>query len=88
MTGGLLHVLEHPLPKLLICVPYFIVSTKQTRKGGERFWKNWALANREKVVKVIRKRAGKEYLFEGSYIISKPLTGYKSKKNADRMFPH
>ena len=86
LAAGLLRVFENPPPQLLICVPYFIVSTKETSKDGGRFWEYWAQINQEKVVKAIRQRVGRDYLFGDSYI-SRPFTAYKSRKNADRLFP-
>lgn len=86
MSQGLLNVFENVPENLLICVPYYIVSTKGLKPEGKLFWETWAREHQKETVEAIRKKTGEEYRF-GDAGLSRPFSPYRTSSFADKMFP-
>ncbi|MBQ3216116.1 MAG: DUF1792 domain-containing protein [Oscillospiraceae bacterium] len=86
LSEALRDVFRNASQDLLVCMPYPMISTRKFLKHGKRFWNGWAIQNQKTIVTEIRQLAGNECVFGDSFV-SRPYTGYKSIKRADKLFP-
>ncbi len=84
LAEALKRVLKSNMHNLLLCVPYPMINTKEFVRG--QFWRGWSLNNQKEVVEFIKAETKIEGYF-GDACISRPFSGYKSSKNAKKMFP-
>lgn len=85
LAESLKNVFENQQDNLLICLPAPMISQKGMKKESARFWKVWAIENNEIVMKEIRKRISNKYIFGDSFI-SRPYSGYKTSRHAEKIF--
>lgn len=71
--------------RLLICIPYPIVSTKRLKKHGKKFWRSWCLSRQSKIVPELHKLIPSNYVFGDSFV-SRPYSGYKSSRYSKKIF--
>lgn len=86
LANALQDVFTNTSKNLLICMPYPMVSTREFKKHGKKFWKYWTIENKERVMTIIREKMKAEYKFGDSFL-SRPVTGYKSSQKAKKLFP-
>ena len=86
LSLALQQVFENKSTQLLICVPYFLKSTRELNDEARRFWRVFALNNQKEIVKLIGKTTQKNYVFGDSYV-SRPFTAYRNNKSAEIVFP-
>lgn len=74
--------------KLLICIPRCMNTTRECNDFARTHWIEWGKRNntQRKIVKLIRKMTGKNYLF-GDSQITRPYIDWKNNSRADRTFP-
>lgn len=83
---ALQEVFANTSKELLICMPYPMVSTRELKKHGKKFWKTWSSAHQEEIMKIVyAQNGGIAYKFGDSFV-SRPVSGYKSTKKAQKLF--
>ncbi len=86
LSQALIDVLDNHSERLLICIPYPLVSGKRLKKRAKDYWKRWLVAdNNEIVTKNIIDKTGSGYLFGDSFV-SRPFTAYRSIKYSEKIF--
>lgn len=88
MAKRLADVLASKDPNLLICLPYALNNIWGRTQDSRNFWYYWSERNdqRKQITDLIRSYHGTEKIF-GDTQISRPYIAWKTKKNADIMFP-
>lgn len=81
-------VLASKDPNLLICIPYALNNIWGRTQDSRNFWYYWGERNdqRKRITDLIRSYHGTDKVF-GDTQISRPYIAWKTKKNADIMFP-
>lgn len=81
-------VLASKDPNLLVCIPYALNNIWGRTQDSRNFWYYWGERNdqRKRITDLIRSYHGTDKVF-GDTQISRPYIAWKTKKNADIMFP-
>lgn len=81
-------VLASKDPNLLVCIPYALNNIWGRTQDSRNFWYYWGERNdqRRRITDLIRSYHGTDKVF-GDTQISRPYIAWKTKKNADIMFP-
>ncbi len=81
-------VLASKDPNLLVCIPYALNDIWGRTQDSRNFWYYWSERNdqRKRITDLIRSYHGADKVF-GDTQISRPYIAWKTKKNADIMFP-
>lgn len=85
ISEKLLEVFVNPPEKLLICIPQALTNTKRYRSEAKKYWNWWAIQKQEDIIKLIKQKTKRDYIFGDSYV-SRPYSGYKSRKIAKNIF--
>lgn len=81
-------VLASKDPNLLVCIPYALNNIWGRTQDSRNFWYYWGERDdqRKRITDLIRSYHGTDKVF-GDTQISRPYIAWKTKKNADIMFP-
>jgi len=83
----LVAVLKNNNDSLLICIPRCYNTTKDCNDHSKEFWIEWGKnGHHEQIINLIRKAAGRDYLF-GDSQITRPYIDWKTTKRAEKTFP-
>ena len=85
LAAALRNVFSNRSNQLLICLPHPMVSTRRLKKHGKNFWRNWCLTRRQHLVSQLYQLIGSRYRF-GDAFVSRPYSGYKSRKYSRKIF--
>ena len=88
MIERLKEVLASRDPNLLVCIPYALNNIWGRTQESRNFWYYWGERDdqRKRITDLIRSYHGTDKVF-GDTQISRPYIAWKTKKNADIMFP-
>lgn len=85
LSRSLQNVFRNQSEKLLICLPYPMVSGKMLKRHGKEFWRGWCLNRQKQIVSELRTLVHDEYLY-GDAFVSRPYSGYRSDKYSEKIF--